>query len=310
MVTVGFAAGDAVPAPAAIRPMTIATASEIAYAALAARRLCFRTTCPPSKSVGLPSLSLRFRFRSARRHPLNETEQYGGREGQRGDAERGGDHAFEAVTRLVDDDLAESAATRDRGDRGSRDHEDRCDPDSGHDERQTERQFHLGEDLAFAQAHAARGFDDVPVDAGDAEVRVRQDGRDREDDERSRVVPEADAEDRQAECDQHETRKRASDARDAEREEEPAMAVAEEKAERQREEDRNRERRERQLEMLGGLAQQQTRVVGDELERVEERPGVELRGDRHVDLLHGVSARVASTSSESATSASAMQSPP
>src|SRR5205085_11924533 len=40
----------AVPAPAAIRPMTIATAS-----AIAARRLCFRTTGPPS-TLELPCL--------------------------------------------------------------------------------------------------------------------------------------------------------------------------------------------------------------------------------------------------------------
>ena len=63
--------------------------------------------------------------------------------------------------------------------------------------------------------------------------------------------------------------------------------------------------------MLARLrAEQQSRVVADEAERVDERAGPELVGDDHRRRVHGVRARCASTSSASATSASAIASPP
>src|SRR3954454_14731655 len=172
--------------------MTIATASEIAYAALAARRVCFRTTCPPSNSVGLSSLSLRARFRSTRGPPLDETEQYRGQQRQCRNAEGCADDAGKAITRLVDDDLAEPAAAGDCGDRRCRDHEDRGDPDARDHKRKAERELDVEEDLRLGEAHSSRRLDDVTVDARDPEVRVGEDRRDREHGECGGVVPEAD----------------------------------------------------------------------------------------------------------------------
>ncbi len=73
------------------------------------------------------------------------------------------------------------------------------------------------------------------------------------------------------------------------------------------------DRGERQLELLEREVQQEADVVDDEAERVDERPGLELRGeDGHARLtrIHGVSARSSTCSSPSAVSASATASPP
>src|SRR2546429_65224 len=82
----------------------------------------------------------------------------------------------------------------------------------------------------------ARSLDGVPVDAVHAEERVRQDRGDREYDERDRVVPEADPEDREPERDQHQARQRAAEIRGADREERAAVEVPEPDAERERDE--------------------------------------------------------------------------
>src|SRR5439155_12000461 len=210
---------------------------------------------------------------------------------------------------LVDDDLTEAAAARDRRDRGRRDDEDRRDPDAGDHERQAERELDLEQDLPLAEPHAASRLDDVGIDAVDREVRVREDGRHGENDERCGVVPEPDAEDRQPERDQHDARQRAAETRDADREEEAAVPMSEPEAERQREQQGDPERGERELEVLAGLLEQKGRVVVDEAERIDERVWRESVGDRHARL-HGVAARWPSTRRPSAASASATASPP
>ena len=230
--------------------------------------------------------------------------------GQRRDPERGRDDAGKAVARLVDDDLAEPAASRDRGDRRRRDHEDGSDSNACDDQRQPERQLDLPENLRLREAHASRRLDDVAVDAVDTEVRVHEDRRNREHDERRGVVPEADAEDRQAERDQHDARQRAADVRHARGEQETAPAVTEPEPERQREHDRDRERGERELEVLDSLREQQMHVVAHEAERIDERSGVGLVGNDHAARVHGVRSRWTSTSSKSATSARAITSQP
>src|SRR5689334_11971599 len=112
MVTVGLPAAD--PAAAVVRPMTIATASETAYAAFAARRVCFRTTAPPfGRRFAYLRRTLRFRFRSGRHEFRYKTEQNCCEQSQCRDAVRGADDALQAVARLVDDDLAEAAAAGD-----------------------------------------------------------------------------------------------------------------------------------------------------------------------------------------------------
>ena len=119
------------------------------------------------------------------------------------------------------------------------------DPNPGDDERQPERQLDAHEDLPLGQPHPPGRLDDVAVDAVDREVRVREDRRDREHDERGRVVPEADAEDVRPNAISTMLGSARPTFETLEREEEAAMTVAEPEPERQREHERDPERGER-----------------------------------------------------------------
>src|SRR5579872_4878992 len=301
---VGFACGFA-EAAAVLPPKTIATPNEIANAAFAARRVCLRIMLPPPGMDALPGKSLWDGGLSRRGGFLHQREEHGGEERQGGDAERGGEDTRIPVAGAVDDDRAEPAAARDGGDRRGRDDEDRRDPDAGEDERQRERELDAHEHPELRHPHPPRRVDHVAIDRVDGEVRVRQNRRHGEDDERDGVVPEADAEHRDAERDQDEARQRAPDVRHAGGEEQPTMEVTEPEADRQREQQPDPECGAGQLEMLGGLHEQEVRVVADEPERVDERV--------HADLpnrTQGVSARWRRTSRPSATSARATTIPP
>src|SRR5581483_9573018 len=219
--------------------------------------------------------------------------------------ERGGHDACVPVRRAVHDDVPEAAAAGDRGDRGGGDHEDGGDSHAGEDQWERERELHPPQHLRFRHAHAARGIDDIAVDAVHGEVGIRQHRRDGEHDERDRVVPEADTEDGQAERDEDETRQRAPDIRDAGGGEEPTVQMTEPQPDRKREQERDAERGGCELERLARLHEQQMRMAPDEPERVDERPHAALPS-----RTHGVSARCASTMSPSATSASATTMPP
>src|SRR5579884_1929473 len=298
IVTVGVAVCEA----RAVLPMSSATPSAIANAALAARRVCFRSIPDSLRWRTLTLGTLDRGDRSTRGRPADRGEQTADRECERGDPERGGDDAGEPVARLVEDDLAEAAAACDRGDDRRRDHEDRRDPDPADHERQRERELDAPEDPAAAHAHAPRSLDDVAVDAVDGEVRVGQDRRDREHDERGGVVPEAEPEDREAEGDEDGARERATHVRDADRDEGAAVEMAEQEAERQRNRESDAERRARELDVLERLHEQQVRVVAHEPKCVDERV-------HRCRLVHGVARRSVTTSAASHASASATVSP-
>src|SRR6476620_4415087 len=135
---VGCAAG-AETAPAANPPNTMATPNEMQKAAFTARRVCLRITSPslpgprvdPDRGnvplaglvaesgagghvglVGGPAADA-----ARAQHPLHAADREVREERQRGDAVRGAEDTLEPVARLVDDDVAETAAARDGGDR-------------------------------------------------------------------------------------------------------------------------------------------------------------------------------------------------
>ena len=140
-------------ASAGERPITIATPSEIANAALAARRVCFLITAPPSRSLaGATTLAARMPLGVIARLQREQHDPHSRRE--RHHAERRAEHAREPVARLVDDDVAEPAAAGDRGDRRRRDDRDRRDADAGEEQRQRERQL---------DAAAGSGVPDMPI---------------------------------------------------------------------------------------------------------------------------------------------------
>src|SRR2546421_5184653 len=102
---------------AANKPIRIATPSEIANAAFAARRVCLRITSTPfelSREVidetSTPKAPGRYGNLQS-----EEGEKHGRRQSH--DADRGAEHPGKPIARLVDDDVAEAAASRDGGDR-------------------------------------------------------------------------------------------------------------------------------------------------------------------------------------------------
>src|SRR5579884_1017694 len=253
IVTVGVAVCEA----RAVLPMSSATPSAIANAALAARRVCFRIIPDSLRSGNADLRTLDRGDPPTRGGPADRPQHAARRERERGNPKRGGDDAGEPVARLVEDDLAEASPARDRRDDRGRDHEDRSDPDPAEDERQCKRKLDAAQDLTAAHPHPPRGLDDVWVDAVDGEVRVRQDRRDREHDEGCGVVPETDPEDREPERDEDGARERATHVRDADRNERATVEMAEQEAERQRDRERDPERGARELDVLERLHEQQ-----------------------------------------------------
>jgi len=144
--------------------------------------------------------------------------------------------------------------------RGS-DHEDGGDPDTCEEKRQAERQLHTGEDLRFRQSHPPRRLDRVPLDAVHGEVGICQERRDREHDERHRVVPEPDSEPRDEEADERDARQRTPERGHRQGQEQPSMPMPEPEAQRQSDDEGDTERRERELGQLARLVEQQAGVV-------------------------------------------------
>src|SRR5262249_10110179 len=117
--------------PASVSPIRSATPNETANAALAARRVCFRTISP-SSSVCCVDPAV-FGTLCPRSHPavgraLRVREHRGCEQREGGDADRCCEYAGEPVGRLVGNDLSEAPAAGDAGDRGGGDHEHRGDP--------------------------------------------------------------------------------------------------------------------------------------------------------------------------------------
>ena len=110
-----------------------------------------------------------------------QAERGVGGEREQGDADRGGNHALGAVRGLVDEDVAEAAAARDRGDRRGGHDEDGGRPDAREQERQRERQLDAPSHLPRRHPHPARGLDRIRVDLVDRHIGIREDRRDRQD---------------------------------------------------------------------------------------------------------------------------------
>src|SRR4029077_3298408 len=119
----------------AVSPIRSATPIETANAALAARRMCFRTISPPLEIETAP-WTLRGWSHPVGGRALRKRQQSVREQRENGDADRRREHAGEAVRGLVVHDLAEAASACDSGDRRRCDHEDRRDLHAGEDERQ------------------------------------------------------------------------------------------------------------------------------------------------------------------------------
>ena len=219
-----------------------------------------------------------------------------------GHADRRGDDAGEAVARLVGDDLAETAVGADEGaQRNRRDDVDGRRPDAAEQQRQRERQLGAEEDVALAQAHAARRVDDVAVHPVDRGVGVGQDRRDGQHDERQQERPAAEAQRGDRDRDHREAGQRATDVGDVDGRERAAVDVAEPDAQRHADGDRDEEGDRRDPQLLDGLVEQQRRVVADEREGVED-----VVHASRLREAHGVASRWTRTSNASARSARAM----
>src|SRR6476660_5865876 len=288
----------------AVSPIRSATPIETANAALAARRMCFRTISPPLEIETAP-WTLRGWSHPVGGRALRKRQQSVREQRENGDADRRREHAGEAVRGLVVHDLAEAASACDSGDRRRCDHEDRRDLHAGEDERQAERQLHSSEDLQLGQAHPPRRLDHVAVDALDGEVRVRENRRYTEHDECHGYVPEADSQPGDQDADDRDARQSPADRGHPECEEEAAMLVPEPQADRQGDQERDPESGEGQLRRLHRLVEQELGVVRDELKRVDEE-----RAEHQRTRFHGVSARWVRASSASAVKARRMASPP
>ena len=224
----------------------------------------------------------------------------------RRDEHRGRERPGEPVLHLADEDVAEpTAIAREAGDRSGGDDEDGREPYSGQDQRQPERQLDPGQDPAFGQPHPARRLHHVTVDAVHPQIRVREDRRDSDHDERHRDAPEADAEEGDEETDDDDDRQRAPEGRRPERKPESPVAVAQPEPEREGEDEGDRKRGERELHRLPALLEQQRDVRRNEAERVHE----DARDD-HRTRVQGVTARCSPASRKSAVRASRTASPP
>src|ERR671910_1100823 len=130
-------------------PKMIATPKAMAKAALAARRLCLRITAsPPLASAGQSGThDIRFERRNLlpqsrrRQRALQSPEELICREREQRDDDRGAYQTLGPVARLVEQDLAEAAAARDRGDRGRGDDEHGGGPNPREEQRQRERKL-------------------------------------------------------------------------------------------------------------------------------------------------------------------------
>src|SRR4030095_5215510 len=139
MIGVAFVWSTAAGA-AAVPPSTMATPSAIAKAAFAALRVCFLIT-PTLLCRTVTQLDTRARIRFERwnsqfqscgcQPPLHEAERSVGGERKHRHPDRGGQDALDPIGRLVRQDVAETAASCDRGDRRGRDHEDDSRADAG-----------------------------------------------------------------------------------------------------------------------------------------------------------------------------------
>src|SRR6476661_4336418 len=216
----------------AVSPIRSATPIETANAALAARRMCFRTISPPLEIETAP-WTLRGWSHPVGGRALRKRQQSIREQRENGDADRRREHAGEAVRGLVVHDLAEAASACDSGDRRRRDHEDR-------------RDLHAGE------------------------VRVRENRRYTEHDECHGDVPEADSQPGDQDADDRDARQSPADRGHPECEEEAAMLVPEPQADRQGDQEQDPESGEGQLRRLHRLVEQELGVVRDELKRVDE----------------------------------------
>src|SRR6266576_1225349 len=146
----------------AVSPIRSATPIETANAALAARRVCFRTISPPLE-IGTAPWTLRGWSHSVVGRALRERQQSVREQRKSGDADRRRENAGEAVRGLVVHDLAEATTACDSGDGCRCDHEDRRDLHAGEDERQAEHDEFNGD---VPEADAEPG--DQDADDGDA----------------------------------------------------------------------------------------------------------------------------------------------
>ena len=226
-------------------------------------------------------------------------EQAVDREREHDGDDRRGDHALEAVGGLVDDDVAEAAAARERGQRRRGDDVDGGRADAGEDQRPRQRQLDHAQHLALAHAHPARGLDGVRVDLVDGRVGVGEDRRQRERDERDRDVEDREAEEGEADGDQRQARQRAQHVRDVDGHERAAMAMAEQDADRQRDRDRDHDRQRADGDVLEQPVDQQAALLGEEVEDVAHVAALRARA-------HGVIAHWTQTINPSAISASAI----
>jgi hypothetical protein len=208
--------------------------------------------------------------RPGRDGALDQRECAVDQEGECGDRQAGGDHAGGAVRGFVDDDVPETAPAGERRECGGRHDVDRRGPDAGEDEGQRERELDPPQHLHWVHAHRPCRLHGIWVDLADPDVRVREDHGRGKDDERGHHVDEADPEEADADRDDGEARQRSADVRHVDRKEREPVQVTEPHAERDRNQDGDSDRGERHLEVRHGLLADQAEVVEEEADGVAE----------------------------------------
>src|SRR2546421_9897944 len=161
----------------------------------------------------------------------------------------------------VDDEAAEPAPSRVRGQRRGGDHRDRARSDPRPHQGQGDRRLDTAQELPSRHAHAAGGLAHLRVDPDHADVGVGDHGRDRDGDQHDegREGPDeresprrlAEPEDLHHEDEQRERGQRSSDVRDVDGGDAALSYVTDQEADRQRDQGRGRDGDDRDLDVLG-----------------------------------------------------------
>src|SRR3954453_17186164 len=167
------------PPPHAATPRARTSAAISANAALT-REFPVTTVTLLSFGGGLPPgmdrVILCGSFGARQLEPARGEQPLDGREGElepereQCDQDGPGDHALIPVHVSAEDQIAERAQPRQRGEGGGRDDVDRRRTHSGHDRRHREGQLDSTHHLEPAHSHAARGLHSVAVDLAHADV--------------------------------------------------------------------------------------------------------------------------------------------
>src|SRR6266851_7608510 len=115
---------------------------------------------------------------------LQEAEEKVGEESEEGSGDGAGeDESIADEGDAAEDEGAEAAGANGRGDGGDADGDDGGGANAGKDDGERERETNAEEDLRAGHAHGFGGFEDGGIDAGEADVGVAEDGKQRVEDE-------------------------------------------------------------------------------------------------------------------------------